>query len=556
MLHSIALVVALSTGQIGVRNNGVDGGMAQQRIDAWSPISADVYNGSVRLRLDGGFMAATVAPVDLYVATSGNNDNACTSPASPCADPNGAFAKLPHFIRHGVNVYLAAGAYDAGTKFYGFEISDDAYVTLQGPDGGNPSTLASGLTSGTIASFDAGPNLTYQSVTVTGAGWTANDLSDRFMFITLPDAGVLEPTPIVSNSSDTALFNIVLNSAGSSVAPDPGSTFMIRQPSATLFMTGNGPPAAFQLGNYAGRLYIRDLDFLEQDAASQTTPFTSGEFSIGIYPPGATSMTGTPPSSAVGDRAELNLSRSRVINMGNGGSDLSLAGGFRVQVRNTAFFAQPITGTGVSTCYSQFGSGRVQSTDVFIVNASCTSRRLGWSFFGGLSVALSRVSQRMFYQINATGGGIAVSGPGSTLSLSSTIVSCNQASNTGVEGVVNTGARLSVSSLRVNGCMSGVYTKHGGYTQIVAPSSVWFEGGPQTGYYNSPGCGYQAESGGRIMLNASLPPTQANFSDAGYNIGDVCVPSAQVSFTDFADGGFMGLMDLSNGATVGQFTNF
>lgn len=560
MLHSIALLVALSTGQLGYRNNGSDGGMTQQRVDCWGVIGCDTYNGSTRIR------ASTSEDVGLYVATTGANTNACTSSVAPCADLNGSFSKLPHFIRHGVNIHVAAGSYDAGTRFTGFEIADDGYVTIQGPDGGSLSTLASGLASGTIASYDAGPNLTYMSVTVTGAGWTADDLSDRFLFVTLPDAGRLEPTPIVSNSADTALFNTILNSAGSLVAPDVGSTFEIRQPSAVLFTLENfGFASALHLGNYSGRLHIRDMEFRSPLPTSTGIVITSGEFSIGTYPPpGATTWPGataTPtPTSPIGDRAEFNLSRSRVMHMGNGGTGMSVTGGFRVQMRNMAFFSQPITGTGVSTCYSQFGAGKSQVTDVSIVNASCTSRRVGWSFSGGLAVSLSRVSQRMFYQVNATGGGIAVSGPASILSLANVIVSCNLASGNGVEGVVNTGARLAIGGLRVSGCMNGVFTKQGGFTQVQSPGLLFVEHwAPLTGYYySSPYCAWQVESGGRMMISSLASPalSESNFPDGGTRIGDVCVDNAQVSFAEFADGGLWGLHDLSTGSTVSRFSNF
>jgi hypothetical protein len=113
------------------------------------------------------FGAYTTSPLNLYVATTGNDSNPCLNATAPCATIQGAVDKVPKAIRHPVTVTLASGTYANGAYVEGFScpytssLSGASPTSTQSPwlqiNGTQiAATLSQGLQTGTVASATAG----------------------------------------------------------------------------------------------------------------------------------------------------------------------------------------------------------------------------------------------------------------------------------------------------------------------------------------------------------------------------------------------------------------
>jgi hypothetical protein len=194
------------------------------------------------------FSDSTTAAVTLYVETTGNDNNPGTAD-KPFATIQGALDSLPRKIAHPVVVNVGAGSF-AGAFVTGFQIDQPEAVTP-----GNYLSIvgtmatavpATGLATGTLASATAYSTWNFPTVTVTGAGWTVNDLKGKFLKIT-GGTGSGQVMMISENSAT------VLTLAGFwSTTPNSTSTFEIQEP-ATIVSTGVTTPADAQAA--AGSVY-------------------------------------------------------------------------------------------------------------------------------------------------------------------------------------------------------------------------------------------------------------------------------------------------------------
>lgn len=175
-------------------------------------------------------------PLTWYVDVRGSDLNTCTAPFTdggkngPCRQPKAAVTKIPKQLRHQATVSMDAGVYEAFIVT-GFEYDYGA----QGQNGGLlfdgvrvTSTLASGPATGTATSGTAGSGTTFGTLTMTGAGWTTNDLTGRFVTTASPTNAQFV---VSSNTSDT------ITVVGTWSAPTGSTTFTIED-SATEW-TGN-----------------------------------------------------------------------------------------------------------------------------------------------------------------------------------------------------------------------------------------------------------------------------------------------------------------------------
>lgn len=229
----------------------------------------------------------------LYVdGDQGSNSNTCTAAGtSACLTINGALAKLGRFS-NGFNATInVAAAADGGVKEYaGFStglLQGARYVTSATDGGITVSGLGSilpfvtvngtrilaqgvtGATQGTITSYDAGgirldggsiyDSSVLSSVTVAGAGWTPDQLKDKFFTILRADGGLAQtPIPIYTNTSDTIF----------PVYQVPASTYALG-PTLQVVEPGTRITSAVSHGG-EGSLTLNYFDF-----GSSATPFVS-----------------------------------------------------------------------------------------------------------------------------------------------------------------------------------------------------------------------------------------------------------------------------------------
>jgi hypothetical protein len=197
----------------------------------------------VSLALLGGIRSESPAPVletkaavALYVdASLGSDANGCTaSGASACATIQAAIDKVPKKVYHPVTIDVAAGNY-AGFYLNGFVVdgaragvqATGAYIAVRGT--WVAATGVSGTLSGTVTSATTGSaaSTSWSTMTLTGAGWTTDQLQGKFVHI-VTGTGSGQYRVIQSNSAT------VLTLPGSWTAPSASSTFEIIEPGSVI----------------------------------------------------------------------------------------------------------------------------------------------------------------------------------------------------------------------------------------------------------------------------------------------------------------------------------
>jgi hypothetical protein len=245
---------------------------------------------------DGGISApnvvqSTTAAVTYFVdGTLGNDANLCTSSGSgACLTIAGGLSKIPKVLRHLTTLSIAAGTY-AGFVVSGFACDEG----LQQSSGGllitstlATSTLATGSASGTATGGSAGGNQIFGTLINSGATWTTNDLTGRF----LCTSNALNCVLIESNTSTT--ITIVGTTAIGWVTPVGGvTTYQIMDPAAVINTPATLPPgptnAAFLNAAVSNRAGVIVLDNTCSARSSMVTfqnlrvaPSTGGGFEFG-----------------------------------------------------------------------------------------------------------------------------------------------------------------------------------------------------------------------------------------------------------------------------------
>lgn len=204
-------------------------------------LAAQFINGSPAV-------TTTTGPLKFYLDPTGSDANLCTaSGVGACRTFNGVWQKLPKFLLHDVQVYVAAGSYTFDSRFDGFNFGSAATsgffgitVAVDGPALENI-TPATGSATGSITSIANGAVGAPLPIITDSAGtWTTNDLRGYFLVMT-SGARNGQVRVITSNTATT----ITTDSWPS--APSNGDTFAIQTPSATITgdhsfvgLSGNG----------------------------------------------------------------------------------------------------------------------------------------------------------------------------------------------------------------------------------------------------------------------------------------------------------------------------
>lgn len=125
----------------------------------------------------GKSVQATVAPITLYVETTGSDSNDCLSVSTACLTIQAALDRIPKVINHAVTVTVGIGNF-AGFMVSGFqEATYPNQLIIQGTIGAF--VPATGWQSGTAD----GAGGSTEKLVDTGAGWTANNLRGALLFI-------------------------------------------------------------------------------------------------------------------------------------------------------------------------------------------------------------------------------------------------------------------------------------------------------------------------------------------------------------------------------------
>lgn len=183
----------------------------------------------------------TYSNLTLYVDPTGSDTGACTGTGtSACATLDGAFNKLPRFIRNNVTINVAAGTYPTFTIGAGLDVQQGATLEVLGVM--SAATLATGATTGTVTSAVAGSSAGPPTVTDSGQSWTVNNLKGAFITYT---SGALsgQSFPIYANTAT------ILTVPHTATVPAAGTTYSINRPASVFTgtatntitgLTGNG----------------------------------------------------------------------------------------------------------------------------------------------------------------------------------------------------------------------------------------------------------------------------------------------------------------------------
>jgi hypothetical protein len=160
------------------------------------PFGAGYFNN---LNVSGVPTGTTSGPLTLSVTTAGTDTGNCVSAA--CLTIDYARSQVPLNIQDPVTINVGAGTYTAGAYINGFHVSVNTarkpssqttgpYLKIAGTYGND--APATGLQTGTVASatqgntglLGSGDPAVWGTFTVTGAGWTVNDLAGRLVSFT------------------------------------------------------------------------------------------------------------------------------------------------------------------------------------------------------------------------------------------------------------------------------------------------------------------------------------------------------------------------------------
>lgn len=237
----------------------------------------------------------TSAALNLFVDSTGNDGNACTSSGTAaCLTIQGAIDKIPKYVKHPVTVTVGSGNF-AGATITGFNVqwpADPAvgsYILLQGT-WANVSP-ATGTATGTATAGSAGSVVTFGTLTDSGQTWTTDNLKGKFVRIAT-GTGANQRKVIASNTA-TAITIV-----GTWTAPASGSTYVIEEPAtvcnapkdtgATLsgmVMTANSAGNGQCFGIWGNAGWGGDVISLRALKLSQTT-------AVGVYIRGANAQVG------------------------------------------------------------------------------------------------------------------------------------------------------------------------------------------------------------------------------------------------------------------------
>lgn len=203
----------------------------QQKIyldKTWSKIQALFGFRDTGLRLSSllDSSSATSEDIRLWVDAATGDDANPGSQDRPLKTISAALEKVPYVIQHAVTIYVGPGVYSENVSVSRlFDGYPKGKMSIEGT-GFTAATLTSGAVTGTISGYST------NVVTVTGAGWTADNLKGRMLRIT---SGTNKDKlyPIAGNAADT------LELCVTGIANINSHTFEICEPAASIEPTSS-----------------------------------------------------------------------------------------------------------------------------------------------------------------------------------------------------------------------------------------------------------------------------------------------------------------------------
>ncbi len=195
----------------------------------------------------------TTGATALYVDSTGNDANACTSSGTgACLTLQAAVNKIPSRVAHPVTVTVGAGnftgailpclTFDTSANTSGASLVVQgtlAAATLTSADGGTG--VATGTaTSGTAGSLTSAT--TFGTITDTGQSWATNNLRGK-LIVTTGGTGSGQTKAIASNTATAITI------AGTWTAPANGTTYIIEDPSSVINATKATPATGVTASN-------------------------------------------------------------------------------------------------------------------------------------------------------------------------------------------------------------------------------------------------------------------------------------------------------------------
>jgi len=400
----------------------------------------------------GGASTQSTAAISLYVSTTGNDSNPCTSAGAACLTVDGALSKLPNTLRHSSTITVAAGAYAAPMNITRKDLTIVGGVTLSVTGTMATPTLTTGTTSGTLTANSAGSSSGPGTCTDSGQSWTVNELKNKFIRFA---SGSLSGQAFPISSNTATVITIPTSTAPGNVAytiEEIGSTFV-----SSSAITWRGLQGS-------GSLNLSNLKVERSSSGSGPSPNMGAGLDLtNVWVKGATG------NGMFQQSGYANIARS--IFEGTAGSALGITA---AQTASTGFepskmtvassIVRATTGTGFGvTAFPAVGTSLALiaevSTGVGVGNAGMQ---------GGQSPST-------WVTCSSTGTGIRV---GATLSNTSPYVYASQSMNGGV---------------RITGCTTGIEVVGYSSAMINAPA------------FDTVTTAFSAIRGGSIDLNATVP---------------------------------------------------
>lgn len=296
---------------------------------------------------------ATQGTLSLYVDPAGSNGNDCLAANRACATVQGAFDKIPHIVRHSVTVNLSAGTHAGGAILANKVIEYSAAAAVPSPGitikGELIAATKDGLMSGTVTSATASTlaTNTWATLTVTGAGWTTNQLRGMLLRVT---TGATVQIAAVSDNTAT----VITTGTDWTVTPTGSSTFEILDWATTISGGASSPVTTISTSVSATNHY--SLMFIGNKAATGTGGFLVEQLKFGAL------------TVASGASIELRDSRTvhvRYARFEPGGSTRNaIRSLFSSSVSVQASSAFVAAGSGLRAFYSGENGGELQRMSV------------------------------------------------------------------------------------------------------------------------------------------------------------------------------------------------
>lgn len=225
--------------------------------------------------------ARTERDMNVYISTTGNDTTGNGTQASPFATFGKAFDIIPYEIVHKINIRVAAGTYNSFPRTVRHEINSDGQLVIEGL--GDLIQVAGPFTLTGATELVAGGESLGWDITVSGAGWGADDYTGKFIKYTNGDTMIDRCIPIFSNTTDT--IRHLQTMTYSPDVPKAGSTFTIVEPTVKINIADDNTVFDIRSNGVdrTGAVIMANLEFT--NTASDQTAFlftNTGRFNMGV----------------------------------------------------------------------------------------------------------------------------------------------------------------------------------------------------------------------------------------------------------------------------------